>query len=86
MQPGVAVHFKNCNAMKTKYECRASVALAALMLALSGCIQDEILYAGTSNSDAVSENTATDSSSSGISSERRRSMHSPPICISSNRH
>ena len=61
MQPGVAVHFKNCNAMKTKYECRASVALAALMLGLSGCIQDEILYAGTSNSDAVSENTATDS-------------------------
>ncbi len=68
MQPGVAVHFKSCNAMKTKYECRASVALAALMLALSGCIQDEILYAGTSNSDTVSENTATDSSSSGSSS------------------
>ena len=68
MQPGVAVHFKNCNAMKTKYECRASVALAALMLALSGCIQDEILYAGTPDSDAVSENTSSGSSSSGTSS------------------
>ncbi|MBQ9819938.1 MAG: carbohydrate-binding domain-containing protein [Bacteroidales bacterium] len=54
--------------MKTKYECRASVALAALMLALSGCIQDEILYAGTPDSDAVSENTSSGSSSSGTSS------------------
>lgn len=69
MQPVVAVHCKNYNEMKTKYECRASAVLAALLLALSGCIEDELLYAGTPDSDVASENTSSsDTSTSGGSS------------------
>ena len=63
MQPVVAVHCKNYNEMKTKYECRASAVLAALLLALSGCIEDELLYAGTPDSDVASENTSSSGTS-----------------------
>ena len=81
MQPVVAVHCKNYNEMKTKYECRASAVLAALLLALSGCIEDELLYAGTPDSDVATENTSSSGTSTSGGSSASGTETAPVVTV-----
>ena len=55
--------------------------LAALLLALSGCIEDELLYAGTPDSDVASENTSSSGTSSSGGSSASGTETAPVVTV-----